>query len=96
MAARRLREQQVEADRVVEALSAALAVDGDELLSEEEKAAILAARDALIERRRDADHEAIKAAIEQVEKASEAYVARRMNRNIRKVMAGHKVDEFQQ
>ncbi len=95
MTLRMLREQQVEADRVVEALDAALAKDGDELLSADEKADILAARDALIVARQGEDTNAIKHAIKQVEAAAESYVERRMNSNIRQAMAGHSVEEFE-
>jgi len=92
--ARRLREEQVEADRVLEALQAALAADGDDLLDEAERGAINAAAKALQEQRQGNDYRTIKQAIETVEKASSAYVERRMNSSIRKAMAGHKVDEF--
>ena len=47
MEARRLREQQVEADRVLEALHAALREDGDKFLSSEERTAIDQAADNL-------------------------------------------------
>ena len=94
MELRRLREEQVEADRVLEALRAALAEDGDRILSAEEREVIEAAARELAEARDGADYRAIKAGIEAVEQASGEYVARRMNENIRKAMAGHRVDEF--
>jgi len=92
--ARRLREEQVEADRVLEALHSALAADGDELLDETERSDIDTAAKLLDEQRRGDDYRAIKRAIEAVEKASSHYVERRMNSSIRKAMAGHKLDEF--
>ena len=92
--ARRLREEQVEADRVLEALHSALAADGEQLLQAEERAAIDGAAKQLEEQRQGNDYRAIKRAIEAVEKASSAYVERRMNSSIREAMAGHKVDEF--
>ncbi len=92
--ARRLREEQVEADRVLEALRAALAADGDELLTAEERAAIDAAAVTLAERRLGSDYRAIKQAIDAVEQASSVYVERRMNSSIRAAMTGHRVDEF--
>ena len=91
--ARRLREEQVEADRVLEALKAALAADGD-LLDEQERAGIDAAAAALAELRNGTDYRAIKHAIEAVEQASSAWVERRMNSSIRAAMAGHSVEEF--
>jgi molecular chaperone HscA len=95
MELRRLREQQVEADRVLEALEAALAEDGAELLDAGERERIDAAAAALRHAREGGDHHAVKAAIEAVEKASAVYVERRMNESIRRAMAGHRIDEFE-
>ncbi|HHH44718.1 MAG TPA: Fe-S protein assembly chaperone HscA [Gammaproteobacteria bacterium] len=94
MKARRLREQQVEADRVLEALQAAMQQDADSFLNSEERGAIEQAAAELAELRDGDDHRAIKNAIERLESVSAAYVDRRMNANIRKAMAGHAVDEF--
>jgi molecular chaperone HscA len=94
MKARRLREQQVEADRVLEALQAAMQKDADSFLSDEERSAIEQAAAELAALRNDSDHRAIKIAIEKLESVSKVYVDRRMNANIRKAMAGHAVDEF--
>ena len=94
MELRRLHEQQVEADRVLEALQAALAKDGDLLLDADERERIAAATQRLQAVRTGTDHRAIKQAIEAVEQASSDYVERRMNDSIRKAMTGHRVDEF--
>ncbi len=94
METRRLREQQVEADRVLEALQAALADDGDRLLDPQERAVIDDAARLLGVARTGSDPQAIKQAIEAVEAASSDYVSRRMDTSIREAMAGHKVDEF--
>jgi len=94
MKARRLREQQVEADRVLEALQAAMQKDADSFLSDEERSAIEQAATELAALRNGSDHRAIKTAIEKLESVSNVYVDRRMNANIRKAMAGHAVDEF--
>ena len=93
MIARALREEQVEADRVVEALDAAITADG-ELLTDEERSSIAAARERLVEARGGNDADAIKKAISSLEKASEDFVARRMNTSIRKAMQGHAIDEY--
>jgi len=93
--ARRLREERVEADRVLESLQSALAVDGDRLLEAAERSAIDAAAARLEETRKGDDYRAIKQAIAAVEKASSGYVERRMNTSIREAMAGHRVDEFE-
>ena len=97
MDVRRLVEERVEAQRVIEALSAALAGDGDELLSAEERAVIEQALQALANLAGESkDPREIKIAIERLEKDCEFYVERRMNSGIRKAMSGHRVDEFVQ
>jgi len=94
--ARSLREQQVEAQRVIEALDAALVSDGAEFLPADELSQIQAARDVLLRVEKEDDHLAIKTAIKKLEQCSEAYVARRMNASVRKAMAGHTLDEYEQ
>jgi len=91
--ARMLAEQQVEARRVIEAVDSALQEDGRELLGDEEYAAIVAARDALEQKIGQASADELKAAIKQVEAASEDYVARRMNASVRKALAGKTVEQ---
>jgi molecular chaperone HscA len=95
MQARMLREQQVEADRVLESIDAALGKDGTVLLDEAELEIIMLARTSLAEARQGDDPELIKQAIKQLEQASEEYVARRMNRSVQSMMAGHKIEEFE-
>ncbi len=92
--ARRLREQQVEAGRVIEALDAALAEDAGDYLDAAERAAIEARRSELLAAREGDDHAAIKAAIGALERASDAYVARRMNASVARALAGHHLDEY--
>ncbi len=94
MHSRSLREQQVEADRVLEALDSALATDGDQLLSDAEKSTIMAARQALVEVKDESDIEQIKQTIKQLETACDDYVARRMNSNIKNAMQGHSIEEY--
>jgi len=97
MAARSLREAQVEAERMVLATESALAADGD-LLDAAERAAI----DALIARvraaARDAGPEqgprAIEAAVEALAEGTEGFAAARMNRGIRDALAGRNVNEI--
>jgi molecular chaperone HscA len=97
MDARRLVEERVEAQRVIEALHAALAADGDELLSADERARVEQALQDLTGLATESqDPREVEAAIVQLEKDCEFYVERRMNSGIRKAMAGHRVDEFVQ
>lgn len=94
MEARKLREEQVEADRVVEAIDAALIADGDRLLSSEERQLVDRYRLRLIEVRQAGKAEEIKQAVKDLEKTCESYIARRMNQSIHDAMAGHKIDEY--
>ena len=94
MHSRSLREQQVEAERVLEALDSALAVDAEQLLSAQEKEKIMAARQALVDVKAGLDIEKTKQAIKQLEAACENYVARRMNSNIKIAMQGHSIEEY--
>lgn len=90
---RMLAEQQVEAKRVIEAIDSALAIDGKQLLSESELNQILAARNELHHLLETGTEEVLKKAIKKVEQVSEAYVARRMNASVQKVLSGKNIDQ---
>ena len=93
--ARSLREQLVEADRTLEALDSAMAADADKMLNDDEKKTLLVARSELMEAKHTSkDAETVKAAIKNMEKVAEFYVARRMDDNVKKAMAGHSVEDF--
>jgi len=91
--ARTLREQQVEADRVIEAVVVALTAD-EHLLNTEESTTIRLAIDALILTRKGTDQRAIKSAISELDKATAEFAARRMDASIKKALTGHTLDEF--
>ena len=93
--ARRLREQQVEAKRVIEALRSALAEDGRKLLNDQEYQLVEGELKKLVEVASGTDHQAIKQAVEHLEKACEFYVERRMNASVNQAMAGHNVKDFE-
>ncbi len=95
MHVRQLVEQQVDADRVLEALRSALAKDGDELLSAEEQEKIEQAKIKLVLARQGNDGELIEQAIKVLEQESEEFIARRMNRSVQQVMQGHRIEEFE-
>lgn len=92
--ARNLREQQVEAERVLEALQVALVTDGDKFLSPQERSVLEQGMAHLGELMQGKDHHAIKQAIEQLNQDSMEYAGRRMNQSIQNAMAGHKLEEF--
>ncbi|OED40162.1 Fe-S protein assembly chaperone HscA [Endozoicomonas sp. (ex Bugula neritina AB1)] len=93
--ARALREQEVEADRVIEALVVALEADGDALLSSAELASLKADLDELKQVRLSRDVNAITRQIEIIGKSSEEFAARRMNQGIRKALSGQKLDDLE-
>lgn len=94
MDARSLAEQRVEADRVIEGLIAAMQVDGDELLSEEEKQQLLKAIETLIELRNGNDADAIEHGIKLTDQASQDFASRRMDKSIRTALSGQSVDDI--
>ncbi|TAH47887.1 MAG: Fe-S protein assembly chaperone HscA [Betaproteobacteria bacterium] len=94
MLARALREQQVEAERVIEATEHAIEQDGA-LLSADERAAIEKSITNLRALCAGQDHRAIKSGIDALSRATDDFAARRMDSSIRNALAGHKVDEFE-
>lgn len=94
MQLRALKEQQVEADRLYEDLSAALAQDGKALLNEKEYHCLEVALDDLRNVRESSNHREIARHIETVSKTSEDFAARRMDASIKRALAGHSLDEI--
>nr|WP_158118517.1 Fe-S protein assembly chaperone HscA [Vibrio cidicii] len=92
MQARALAEQRVEADRVIEGLISALQADGDALLNEDEKQALLQAIESLIALRNGDDATAIEQGIKDTDKASQDFASRRMDKSIRAALAGQSID----
>ncbi len=92
-AERAWREQVVEADRMIDAVLAAIAADG-RLLAEGEGEAIATHAQALRAARDGRDVTAIRRAIEALDRASAAFAARRMDEGLRRAMAGHSIQEF--
>lgn len=92
--ARALREQQVEADRLIVSLRDALAADGEALLNAQERETLVNEIDALVAIRQGSDVSAIEQGISKLSKASDEYAARRMDYNIQQALQGHSVDEL--
>jgi molecular chaperone HscA len=87
------KEQQVEAQRVIEAINAALAQDGEVLLSKSEIARIRWHRDKLEAVMGTASATELKQLIKAIEDASKAYVAKRMNASVKQALAGKQINE---
>jgi molecular chaperone HscA len=92
MKLRALREQQVEADRMIEATRAALAIDGD-LLHTAERQDIDALVDRLAGIRAGDDVAAIRSGVESLARGTEVFAGRRMDRSVARALAGRKVDD---
>ncbi|MFN3017484.1 Fe-S protein assembly chaperone HscA [Vibrio coralliilyticus] len=94
MMARALAEQRVEADRVIEGLLAAMQADGDDLLSEAEREALIKSIESLIELRNGDSADAIEQGIKDTDKASQDFASRRMDKSIRAALSGQSVDDI--
>ena len=92
MAARSLREAQVDADRLLAATATAVAADAD-LLSDQERAAIDALVAKLVAVRTSDDRFAIDEALKALGEGTEAFASERMNRGIRRALAGRRVED---
>ena len=92
MRARALREAQVDAQRLVEASQAALGVDG-ELLDEAERTNIEALIVKLAAVTGGDSVDAIETATKELAAATDEFAARRMNKSIRRALAGRRLDE---
>ncbi|MBO9538432.1 Fe-S protein assembly chaperone HscA [Herbaspirillum sp.] len=92
MQRRALREEQVEAERIVLATQSALAADSA-LLSAQERAAIEQQLAAVTAAAQGSDHLAIKAAVDALARGTEEFAARRMDRSVHAALAGKKLDE---
>jgi molecular chaperone HscA len=94
VAARTLREQQVEADSVINALRSAIKTDGHYLLKHCEFLEINAALDNLLKIKESTNVQAIKKAIEHLDEVTQSYAQRRMDSAVHHAMKGQHVDEF--
>ena len=92
MKLRELREQKVEAARLLESTESALKTDAD-LLNAEERSQIDALIEDLVRVKEQDDTEAIKKAINALSKGTEDFAARRMNRTILAALQGKSVYE---
>lgn len=93
---RRLREQQVEADRLLVALEQAIAADGDVLLSMDEREMLLSEMSQLLGVRNGTDADAIEKGIVVLSNESDFFASRRMDHGIQQALKGHTIDEIEE
>lgn len=93
MAVRMLREQQVEAERVLGSLRAAMRADGH-LLSETERDALHQSMQLLEQLAAGTDPAAIKSAIAELDRRSANFASRRMDRSIAAALVGQSLDKL--
>jgi molecular chaperone HscA len=91
MQVRALTEAQVEADQITAATHAALLADGN-LLAGGERDAVLAELARLAVVREGADHMALRAAVEAVNRATAEFAQRRMDRSVARALKGKRID----
>jgi molecular chaperone HscA len=91
---RQLREEQIEAERLIVAIEAAMAADAERLLNETEIAEIKALIDELREAATGNDSMLIKDQIEKLNEGTTNFAARRMNEGIHDALVGHNVQEL--
>jgi len=93
MRVRALREQQVEAARIVEATEAALAADAA-LLDEPQITRMRCQIDAVRKVANSDDHDAIKDAVDALAHGTEKFAELRMDASVRRALAGKRLDEI--
>ncbi|MDQ7912758.1 Fe-S protein assembly chaperone HscA [Pseudomonas sp. 102515] len=96
MQARALREQQVEARRLVEAVTAALAVDGERLLDAEEHQVIELEIGRLAELLEATDVQALEEQTKRLSQVTDAFAARRMNASVKAALAGRRLNDIEE
>ena len=92
---RNLREQQVEADRLIEDLTSALDRDSDILTENELLSLQKSVADLRIFRAECTDHNELSARIVNVAKTCESFAQRRMNKSIKLALAGQTLEELE-
>ena len=94
-AARALREQLVDAQRLLEAVEGALAVDGERLLEAEERLAIESQMQALRELLDSQDGVAIERQIKRLSQITDAFAARRLDSTVKAALAGRRLNDIE-
>lgn len=93
--ARALREQLVDAQRLLEAVEAALIADGERLLSAEERAAIEAQMAELRALLDSQDVSAIERQTKRLSQITDAFAARRLDSTVKAALAGRRLNDIE-
>ncbi len=96
MQARALREQQVEARRLIEAVTAAVATDGERLLDAEERQVIELEIGRLAELLEATDVQALEEQTKRLSQVTDAFAARRMNASVKAALAGRRLNDIEE
>ena len=94
--ARVLREQQVDAQRLLEAVEAALQADGERLLEADERLAIEAQMQQLRELMVGSDGLAIEQQTKRLTQVTDAFAARRLDATVKAALAGRSLNEIEE
>lgn len=94
--ARVLREQQVDAQRLIEAVQSALEVDGDRLLDAEERMVIEAQMQELSGLMKGTDGYAIEQQTKRLSQVTDAFAARRMDLTVKAALSGRNLNEIEE
>jgi molecular chaperone HscA len=95
MVARALREQQIEARQLLEAVQNALDQNGADLLDEAEQARIMGCMATTRELLEGNDHLAIKRAVHLLNEATVVFAQRRMDKSVSHALTGHNISELE-
>ncbi|VXB37421.1 DnaK-like molecular chaperone specific for IscU [Pseudomonas sp. 8AS] len=95
-AARALREQQVEAERLLEAVQSALDADGEHLLDADERMAIELCMSELRELAGGVDTPAIEQQVKRLAQITDAFAARRMDATVKAALSGRRLNEIEE
>jgi molecular chaperone HscA len=93
--ARQLREHQVDGERLLEAVQAALDADGERLLDDEERMVIGLQMDELRTLVKGADGPAIEQQTKLLSQVTDAFAARRMNNAVKDALSGRNLYEIE-
>ncbi|WP_122318884.1 Fe-S protein assembly chaperone HscA [Pseudomonas savastanoi] len=94
--ARVLREHQVDAERLLEAVQGALEADGERLLDEEERLVINLQMDELRELMQGTDGYAIGQQTKRLSQVTDAFAARRLDSTVKAALAGRNLNEIEE